>query len=256
MARNGELRRLRRGAARHADAGRIDEALDYQRRITALAPEDAGEFMQLGFLHRQAEQLDDAASAFHRASGLAPSEADPHEALAEIYLDSARYDEAIAEGKAILKLIPRSLPARLILSSAYVQKGDIGRAQDTLRELVRLAPLDPIGHYKNGVLLQQQGMWRAALEAYKTALQIAPAGSMEEREAESAIESLDKHQLEMIHVLAADDRLFQMRLARNAVEASQERGFFLSRDACRYLQQVALEYPAADALLVPPRLYN
>jgi tetratricopeptide (TPR) repeat protein len=249
------LRRLRRQAARHAGAGRVREALDCQRQVTALAPNDPQEFMQLGFLHRQADEIDDAVEAFERALKLAPSEPDPHEALAEVYLDTSRYDEAVRESKAILKLVPASLPARQILSAAYFQMGKMDKALDITREMVHLAPLDPISHYKNGMLLQQRGSWRGAYEEYSAAARIAPEGSIERDEAESAIEGLDRQQISMIMTLATDDRVFQMRLARNAAEASQERGFCLSSDAESYLQHLAHEH-GKDADVFGPSLMN
>ncbi len=235
------LRRLRRQAAKHAGAGRVREALDCQRQVTALVPNDAYEFMQLGFLHRQADELDHATEAFERAQKLAPAEPDPYEALAEVYLDTARYDDAVREGRAVLKMVPNSIPARHILSAAYFQMGLIGKALDITQEMVRLAPLDPISHYKNGMLLQQHGNWRSALDEFMLAVRISPDESIERQEAEAAIEALDRMQMSMLLSLAEDDRLFQVRLARNAVEASQERGFYLSPEASLYVQHVAIE---------------
>jgi tetratricopeptide (TPR) repeat protein len=255
------VRNLRRRTARHADAGRLREALECQRQLTALVPDDPLEFMQLGFLHRQADELEDAKTAFQNALKLAPADPDPHEALAEIYLDTSRYDAAIRESKIVLKLVPRSVPARQILSAAYFQMGRIDKALDVTQEMVRLAPLDPISHYKNGMLHHQHGNWRLALDEFTTVTRMSLDGTIEREEAESAIEALDRQQINIILTLAADDRLFQMRLARNPVEAAQERGFYLSNDACLYIQHLAIEHNSDPEMFGPslvdrPALYN
>jgi tetratricopeptide (TPR) repeat protein len=255
------LRRLRRQAARHADAGRISEALDCQLKVITLAPDDPHEFMQLGYLHRKADELSEATKAFEQALYLAPHNADPHEALAELYLEMSRFDECIRECKAVLRLIPSSMSARQILSSAYYQVGHVEDALNVTQEMVRLAPLDPVSHYKSGMLLQQQGHWRAALEEFVTVTRISPVDSIEHSEAESAIEMMDRHQIGIIMNLLADDRLFQMRVARNAAEATQERGFFLTFDASLYLQHVAQEHEHdaqmfGQSLTSRPMMYN
>jgi regulator of sirC expression with transglutaminase-like and TPR domain len=255
------LRRLRRQTVRHADAGRLGEALVCQQQVIALVPDDPHEFMQLGFLHRQADQLDDATHAFESALKLAPAEPDPHEALAEIYLDTSRYDDAVRESKVVLKLVPQSVPARQILSAAYFQMGQMEKALDVTQEMVRLAPLDPISHYKNGMLHHQHGNWRLALDEFTTVTRMSADGSIEHEEAESAIEALDRQQINIILTLAADDRLFQLRLARNPVEAAQERGFYLSFDASMYVQHLAIEHGRdpemfGPSLLERPSLYN
>jgi tetratricopeptide (TPR) repeat protein len=255
------LRRLRRQAARHADAGRMREAVDCQLQVINLAPDDPHEFMQLGYLHRQADELSEATKAFERANYLAPHSADPHEALAELYLEMSRYDEAVRECKAVLQLVPKSMSARQILSAAYFQTGHIEKALNVTQEMVRLAPLDPVSHYKSGMLLQQRGQWRAALEAFVTVIRISSPDTIEYTEAELAIEMLDRQQIGIIMSLLADDRLFQMRVARNASEATQERGFYLTIDAGLYLQHVAQEHEH-DAelfglsLTARPMLYN
>ena len=256
-----QLRRLRSQTVRHADAGRLREALDCQRQVIALVPDDPHEFMQLGFLHRQADQLDDATHAFQKALKLAPAEPDPHEALAEIYLDTSRYEDAVHESKVVLKLIPKSVPARQILSAAYFQMGQMDKALDVSQEMVRLAPLDPISHYKHGMLHHQHGNWRLALDEFTTVTRMSADGSIEHEEAESAIEALDRQQINIILTLAADDRLFQLRLARNPVEAAQERGFYLSQDASLYIQHLAIEHGRdpemfGPSLLERPALYN
>lgn len=261
-----EIRRLRRKAKDLAGAGRVAEALDYQRALAELTPNDFETLMQLGFMHRAVCEIDDAVCAFRRASGVSPHTPDPHEALAELYLDASRYDEAIAESKALLRLTPHSLSARDVLSTAYFQKGLLGKALDTMTEVVRLAPCDPLGHYKRGILCQHRGDWKSALEEFTCAADMAREGSVEHTEAEAAIEALDQHQIRQVLLLAAEDRLFTLHLLRDADEAAQERGYYLSPEASSFVAQVTADrmnrpespafFPCASVSNHRPQLYN
>lgn len=236
-----EVRRLRRKARTLAESGRVAEALGYQRALADLTPNDFEALMQLGFMHREVYEIDAAVHAFRRASGVAPHTPDPHEALAELYLDASMYDEAIAESKALLRLMPHSMAAREILSTAYFQKGDIGKALETTSEMVRLAPSDALIHYRRGILFQQRGDWRNALHEFSRAEAMTEEGTVEQEEAQLAIDALDQHQIRQILMVAAEDLLLQMQLARDPEEASHDRGYFLSPNAAAFVGQVANE---------------
>lgn len=261
-----EARRLRRKARNLAESGRYAEAIDYQRALADLTPDDFEALMQLGFMHRAVSEIEAAANAFRRASGVSPQTPDPHEALAELYLDASMYDDAIKESKALLRLTPHSLTAREILSTAYFQKGDISKALETTSEMVRLAPSDALTHYKRGILFQQRGDWRNALHEFTRAEDMAEEDSVEEREAQMAIDALDQHQIRQILMLASEDLLLQMQLVRDPDEAARERGYFLSLNAAAFVGQVAndrmvereieISSSAVLGLSRRPQLYN
>ena len=232
--------RLRRKARDLAEAGNFVEAVTYQQALADISPEDPQAFMDLGILHRAASEIEDAAVAFERAGALAPQTPDPHEAMAQMYLDVSRYDDAIKECKALLRLIPHSLAARDILRSAYFQKGAIGKALAITEEMIRIAPYDPLSHYKQAVLHQHRNDWRNALDKFITAAEMAPEESLERYEAEAAIEALDQHQVRQILQLASEDRVFQLRLIRDVDEAVCDRGYSISPAAMAFIGQVAL----------------
>lgn len=236
-----EINRLQKKARHLAEDGKVAEALKYQRVVVELAPDDPEAFLQLGYLHQAASDIDAATVAFRRAIWLAPNAPEGHEALSEMFLDASLYDQAIAESKHVLRLTPNSLAARDILSTAYFQKGDIRKALEVTGEMVRMAPSDPLSHYKRGVLHQQRGDWRNALDAFQKAFAMAPEGSIEQVEAEQAIDALDRQQVRDILILATEDRIFQMQLSRNVEEATRERGYSLSDGAAAFIGQVALD---------------
>ena len=261
-----EVRRLRRKARDLAGAGRVAEALSYQRALAELNPDDFETLMQLGFMHKAVCEIDDAVRAFRRASGVAPQTPDPHEALAEIYLDAAQYDDAIVESKALLRITPHSLAARDVLSTAYFQKGLIGKAIETITEVVRLAPSDPLGHYKRGILHQHRGDWRNALHEFTRASEMAKEGTIEYSEAQAAIDALDQHQIRQVLLLASEDHLFSLHLMRDADEAARERGYYLSPSATSFVAQVTADridspeqgptFPSSRVVFRRPQRYN
>jgi uncharacterized protein YegP (UPF0339 family) len=131
--------------------------------------------------------------------------------------------------------------------------------------MVRRSPLDPFGHYRCGLLHQERGEWHAALEAYQRAALIAPEGSLERQQAESAIESVDRKQIMEIMILASEDGIFHERLVRSVEEATTERGFYLSDEALAFVEgaltlEAVTGIANASAATYPtpprPRLYN
>ena len=44
-----------------------------------------------------------------------------------------------------------------MLSAAYLQRGLLDEALRVIEQMIRLDPMDPAGHFKRGVLLQQKG---------------------------------------------------------------------------------------------------
>jgi tetratricopeptide (TPR) repeat protein len=91
-------------------------------------------------------------------------------------LEVGRWEEAIHECQVLLSLAPRSLPARDVLSAAYLQRGLIEKALQVTEEMITLDPHDAAHHFKRGVLLQQQGMVGPALREFQRVLQMDADG--------------------------------------------------------------------------------
>jgi tetratricopeptide (TPR) repeat protein len=210
---------------------------------------------QVSRLRRRAEELEEegrireALVCQKKAVALAPNDPKSREYLAQMYLQSSLYDEAIDECKALLRLAPKSLFARDILSVAYLQKGETDKAYVINDELIRLSPNDPRNHFKKGVLCQQRGDWRGAMSSLALAHQIAPIGSVEEQEAEDAIDSLDRHQIKQLVLLLSEDKSFQIMISRDPQAAIVERGYALSAVALSFIEAVASGGVQAQVLI-------
>jgi tetratricopeptide (TPR) repeat protein len=210
---------------------------------------------QVSRLRRRAEELEEegrsreALICQQKAVALAPNDAKSREDLAQMYLESSLYDEAIVECKALLRLAPKSLFARDIMSVAYLQKGDTDKALIINDELIRLSPNDPRNHFKRGILCQQRGDWQGAMQSLMLAYRIAPPDSVEEEEAQDAIDGLDRHQIKQLVLLMSEDRGLQIKVARDPEATIAERGYSLSAVAMSFVQQVAVGTVQSQVLI-------
>lgn len=237
-------RRLARRAETLAGEGQMDKAIACQSEVTTLRPQDPTAFFRLGLLYREARRTDQAVHALRRASSLSPADRDPREALTETLVEASRYEEAILEARALVKVAPRSLFARDVLSVSYLQLGKLEKALQATGEMVWLDPLNPGHHFRRGLLFQQQGNLQAAVGEYSRALDMAHPESETYEDAGEALELLDERQTRQILLLASEDRLFLLKLRRDAEEAVLERGFFLSEEGLARLSHILpLEFP-------------
>lgn len=258
-----KARRLAKRAESLADAGRVDEAIACQSEVAALRPDDPAAFLRLGLLLREAHRIDPAVHALRRAQHLNPTLRDPREALIATLLDGGRFEEIVSEAKALVKVAPRSVFARDVLSIAYMQLGQIEKALRVVGELVWIDPMNPEHYLKRAMLFQQQDNTRAAVAEYGRVLYMSPEGSEAYACAEEALEMMDEDQLRQIVLLASEDRLFHWKLCRETAEAAQERGFFLSDDGVARLRHLAQSHlPDLERDLTSstawgrPRFYN
>lgn len=239
-----KARRLAKKADTLAGAGRVDEAIACQSEVAALRPDDAGAFLRLGLLLREAHKIEPAVHALRQALTLNPTGRDPREALIATLLDGGRFAEIIPESKALVRVAPRSLFARDVLSIAYMQLGQIEKALRTVGELVWLDPLNPDHYLKRAMLFQQQHNTRAAVAEYARVMEMAAQDSDAYLCAEESLENMDEEQLRQIVLLATEDRLFHWKLCRETAEAAQERGFFLSEEGVARLHHMAQSHLA------------
>lgn len=237
-------RRLTKRAEVLADEGRVDEAIACQCEVTALRPDDSTAFVRLGLLYREARRLDPAVHALRRALTLDPDLLDPREALIATLLDAGRFEEIIGESKALMRVAPRSVFGRDVLSIAYMQLGQLEKALRTIGELIWLDSLNPDHYLKRAILFQQQNNMKSAIAEYARVLEMTLPESEAYQCAEEALEVMDETQIRQVVLLASEDRLFHWKLCRDTAEAAQERGFFLSPEGIARLRHIAEEHLA------------
>ncbi len=210
-------------------------------------------------MYKEMRRVEPALSALRRATDLSPEHRDPREALIATLLDSGRYQEIVNEGKLLVKLAPRSIFARDVLSLAYMQLGQTDKALRVVGELIWLDPLNPDHYLKRAMLLQQQGNVRNAVGEYTRVLEMAPEGSDAVSVAAEALETMDDRQLQQILLLASDDQLFQWKALHDPAEAVQERGYHLTPHGLEKLQYLLTQqtvHPSTAFSSAYIRLYN
>ena len=235
-------RRLAKRAEALASVGRVDEAIACQSEVVNLQPENAVAMLKLGILFREARRIDAALSAFRKASFLNPTHRDSREALIDTLLETGQYPEVIAEAKALISLLPRSIFARDVLSIAYLQVGQIEKSLHVTAEMIRLDPYSPSHHYKRALLFQQQGNVPGAVREFSRARDLAETTTELYEEAEDALDALDEFQMRQILLLASEDWHFQHQLRTNADDAVAERGYALSDEGLTRIRHLTQEH--------------
>jgi len=124
----------------HADAGRVQEALDECRIIKRLDPNNISCQLNLGLLAARLGQFEEAEKALHTAIAMAPTQATGYRELAQLYLRAkTRQLEARDLAAQAVKLEPAA-PHFFLLGWAYDVTGDRARAMEALQHALALDP--------------------------------------------------------------------------------------------------------------------
>jgi tetratricopeptide (TPR) repeat protein len=236
-------------------SGRTDEAITHMWRALRLAPSNAEYYLSLAALLRETRRVEEARRVLQRGLRLNPGHPELLQTLAEVCLEGGHPELAIEHGHTLLRTAFGSIAARDVLGAAYLQLGRINEALRMADQMVQLNPLDPSHHFKKGVLFQQQGMVRQALDAFERVARLAPESDLG-AEASHAIESMDNLQMRQIMVLASADPVFRTRLQRDCTEAVEERGFHLSEKGTLALQALVQDGFSASHVSARPLVYH
>lgn len=124
----------------HADAGRVQEALEVCRIIKRLDPNNISCQLNLGLLAARLGQFAPAEKALRTAIAMAPTQAAGYRELAQLYLRAKiKQVEARDLADKAVKLEPVA-PHYFLLGWAYDVTGDRARALETLQRAVALDP--------------------------------------------------------------------------------------------------------------------
>ncbi len=121
-------------------AERFDEAIDAYRQAAELAPENVLVYNNLGLLQFRRHNPESAEAAFLHALKLAPDADFVLNNFGRMLHDQGRYEEATGYSLKALKLTPDNSKARRLLSISYALLGDLGSAQQVLRDWLSVEP--------------------------------------------------------------------------------------------------------------------
>ena len=164
------VRPLLEEAARHRDAGRVDEAIAKYREVLRLAPQLAQVHLSIGVLYHRQGKLADARDAFTAGLDRSPEDAVLLYNAAAVELQLGRTAEAMAYADRGLARNRDDASLRLIRASALRR---LERPEDALREyqeVVRLDPKHASAYLSLGNLQHQLDRKKEALESFRQAI--------------------------------------------------------------------------------------
>ncbi len=123
-----------------AQAGRLEQALAFQRRCTELQPQSAAAWFNLGYLHEQCGQPQEAEAAFRQAVAVSPGLDQAWYALGLVLIQQGKDAEALLALAENTRLQPLS-PHGWVLMARAQQR--LGRWSDCLLTTDRLRGFDP-----------------------------------------------------------------------------------------------------------------
>ncbi len=141
--------------------GDTDLAREAFRDAEKAQPDSYGVAMNLARMAVAAGDFAEASSRYGKYAALG----DPAAAvgLATVYDLTGYPDKATSLLEETRKKIPQALEARLTLTRRYLQKGDIGQAEQIILEAKRIGPTDPAVLYLSSMILNAAGRPTEAL---------------------------------------------------------------------------------------------
>jgi len=143
------------------------------------APDDAGVMVGLAEVYQAQGQLDRAQGEYRRALAAEPSSEQAHVGLGQLYLQKNEQDKALDLLKKAAVANPRSSRIHLLMADIYEKKGDIKQADyERLLGGKKTQPANPLPPLAEGIVLGDQlaakGEIERAAEAYRSVLKSQP----------------------------------------------------------------------------------
>lgn len=168
--------------------GRHEQAAECFRQATAIDPEYADAFSELGAEESAQGDLPHAVEDFQKAVDIAPDHAVAISNLSIALAKMRRYDEASAAARRALQYMPASGKLRFVLAtSLLLSKGD---SDEVLSNLERSTDEIPRAHLVAARLLMQRGRRREALQHVEDYLHAAPADDQDRSRAMAMLAEL------------------------------------------------------------------
>jgi predicted O-linked N-acetylglucosamine transferase (SPINDLY family) len=146
-------------------------------RAAALAPGDAGVWLNLARAWLRLARLPEAGDAAQRAFELQRSNAAACRVLAECLVQQHRFAEAVATFEALAPEVPRDHDLLAAHGNALFQAKRPREAIETFFQALSLKIDSPLVHYRMGLAFKDLAMAREATECFRTAVSL-DAGSV------------------------------------------------------------------------------
>jgi len=163
------------GAAFLAE-GRPAPALRELTKAETLTPEDPEVQYYLGAAYWMRREYALAEEKFRNAVKLKPDYADAWNDLGALYMDQGRFHDAVPACENALKNVFYSTQERALTNLGWSlhRLGRSTEAERKLRDAIEVAPGFPLAHKFLGVVLQERGDHRAAVDEFDQAIRLYP----------------------------------------------------------------------------------
>jgi tetratricopeptide (TPR) repeat protein len=138
-------------------------------RVSQLAPHSYKPLLLLALSLGRLNRIAEAIPHLRRVVEIKPTCAQAFHLLGVAYQSRRQWDQALAAYRRAVKLRPDNIEARRQMVEILAAQGNVGRAENVLRQALSAAPQDASLHQRLGVLLRQQGRREEAAKAFEAA---------------------------------------------------------------------------------------
>ncbi|MGH9395721.1 MAG: tetratricopeptide repeat protein [Terriglobia bacterium] len=198
-AMKGTAEQLFARASARIKAGRYSEAIPLLRRAAALAPNTASIDHYLGYALWKLNRWDEAQAEFASAHRLDPQNPYTCYFLARIAQSLGHPDQSIEFYEEILKLGPAIYDTNQRLGQAYLDKGEIEKAQERIAAALKEQPWNGSLYYQMGRIDQREhrlAQARAEFAAADRLKNVDHASIQRLLQLFQAVQNHDAHQIE------------------------------------------------------------
>ncbi len=166
------VREAMRRAARHARAGKLEEAHALYRSVLAARPDHREALKACALVAFRLDAVDEAAALLQRAVSLEPEDAGAHNDLGNVLQATGRVDAAIGAYRRSVKRDPERAETHLNLGQALRAKGDLDGAAEALGRAAALRPYHAGTLLRIGLVRHAQGDLDGAEDSFRRARSI------------------------------------------------------------------------------------
>ena len=154
--------------------GRLDEAVQCYQQALALAPDDVGALINLGFVFTELQRFAEARPLLEKAVLIDPSQDDAFYLMASVDRQGGRTDKAIENLRTALALKPNFTACRLDLCQLLFERGERDTARQCVEAGIAIDPDSADLHYCLGNLRLAAGVGDKAAASFASTIAIAP----------------------------------------------------------------------------------
>ena len=169
-----EQMRMYRKAIYLHNGGRYEEALEIEKQLVKMAPENSRYHYSLGVTLHELKRYEEAEREKRKAVTLEPEVARYHDGLGVTLHELKRYEEAVEEKRRATELEPSNARYHDSLSVTLHKIGKLEAAAGEARKAIALEPLNAFYHDSLSATLHKMERYEEAEEEARKALQLEP----------------------------------------------------------------------------------